>query len=187
MIITCHRYKQYEESLVGLNGLMDNWIRALGEVKPKKETEPTSGVEDTPTHTTASKRKSRKEVRVSLKHTSLLHVCSCYQIAPIVVDPVPELVVPVTSTGISLTDFDDMEGVGVPVINATASAATNQVFEELYRGGVLPSVEEVVFTSCVYVSHCRVITPGVRWDGFGSRWSTHSPTIPILCDLIPSA
>ena len=52
----------YEESLVGLNGLMDNWIRALGEVKPKKETEPTSGVEDTPTHTT-SKRKSRKEVR----------------------------------------------------------------------------------------------------------------------------
>lgn len=58
------RYKVYEESLVGLNGLMDNWIRALGEVKPKKETEPTSGVEDTPTHTaTTSKRKSRKEVR----------------------------------------------------------------------------------------------------------------------------
>lgn len=57
-----HRYKWYEESLVGLNGLMDNWIRALGEVKPKKETEPASGVEDTPTHTT-SKRKSRKEVR----------------------------------------------------------------------------------------------------------------------------
>lgn len=48
--------------MVGLNGLMDNWIRVLGEVKPKKETEPTSGVEDTPTHTT-SKKKSRKEVR----------------------------------------------------------------------------------------------------------------------------
>ena len=56
-----YRYKLYEESLVGLNGLMENWIRALGEVKPKKETEPTSGVEDTPTHTT-TKRKSRKEV-----------------------------------------------------------------------------------------------------------------------------
>ena len=52
----------YEESLVGLTGLMDNWIRALGEVKPKKETEPTSGVEETPTHVSTSKRKSRKEV-----------------------------------------------------------------------------------------------------------------------------
>ena len=135
----------YEESLVGLNGLMDNWIRALGEVKPKKETEPTSGVEDTPTHTT-SKRKSRKEVGYFIYCLSRKDQCvyAYYQIAPIIIDPPPELVVPTTSTGISLTDFDDMEGVGVPVINATASAAVDQVFNELYGGGVLPSIEEVV-------------------------------------------
>ena len=54
--------------------------------------------------------------------------------------------VPTTSTGVSLTDFDDMEGVGVPVINITANADVGQVFDELYNGGVLPSVEEVVFT-----------------------------------------
>lgn len=41
-----------------------------------------------------------------------------------------------------------MEGVGVPVINITANADVDQVFDELYNGGVLPSVEEVVFTSC---------------------------------------
>lgn len=58
---------------------------------------------------------------------------------------------PTTSTGISLTDFDDMEGVGVPVINISASATSDQVFDELYKGGVLPSVEEVVFTSCVHM------------------------------------
>ena len=63
-------------------------------------------------------------------------------------DPVPELVVPTTSTGVSLTDFDDMEGVGVPMINITANADVGQVFDELYNGGVLPTVEEVVSTSC---------------------------------------
>ena len=47
--------------MVGLNGLMENWIRSLGEVKPKRDSEATSGQEETPTHTT-SKRKSRKEV-----------------------------------------------------------------------------------------------------------------------------
>jgi len=40
---------------------MENWIRLLGEVKPKRDSEATSGQEETPTHTT-SKRKSRKEV-----------------------------------------------------------------------------------------------------------------------------
>ena len=127
---------------------MDNWIRALGEVKPKKETEPTSGVEDTPTHTT-SKRKSRKEVREVLP---AMTINDTYQIAPIVVDPAPELVVPTTCTGISLTDFDDMEGVGVPVININANVDINQVFDELYNGGVLPPVEEVVLTS-YYISN----------------------------------
>ena len=56
--------------------------------------------------------------------------------------------VPTACTGLSLTDFDDMEGVGVPVINIiTASADVDRVFNDLYNGGVLPSVEEVVFTS----------------------------------------
>ena len=59
--------------------------------------------------------------------------------------------VPTTSTGISLTDFDDMEGVGVPVININASAPSDQVFDELYKGEVLPSVEEVMF--CILCSH----------------------------------
>lgn len=47
-----------------------------------------------------------------------------------------------------------MEGVGVPVINATASATVDQVFSELYNGGVLPSVEEVVFTLCAHMIRC---------------------------------
>jgi len=42
-------------------------------------------------------------------------------------------VVPPTSTGVSLADFDDIEGVGVPVINITANAPIDQVFDELYN------------------------------------------------------
>jgi len=40
-------------------------------------------------------------------------------------------------------DLDGMEGVGVPVINTAASATVEKVFDEIYNGGVLPSVEEV--------------------------------------------
>lgn len=60
--------------------------------------------------------------------------------------------VPTTSTGVSLIDFDDMEGVGVPVINVTANADVDQVFNELYNGEVLPSLEEVAFTCYVHTS-----------------------------------
>ena len=83
---------------------------------------------------------------------------------------------PTTSTGISLTDFDDMEGVGVPVINATASAAVDQVFDELYNGGVLPSVEEVVFTF-VITAVTDMPSLGTGRYGVGSRWPTNSSTI----------
>ena len=64
--------------------------------------------------------------------------------------------VPTTSTGVSLIDFDDMEGVGVPVINIFANADVGQVFDELYNGGVLPPVEEVVFT---IMSLHQLLTP----------------------------
>lgn len=57
--------------------------------------------------------------------------------------------VPPTSTGVSLADFDEIERIGVPVINVTASATIDQVFDELYKGGILPSVEEVMVVSCV--------------------------------------
>jgi len=46
-----------------------------------------------------------------------------------------------------------MEGVGVPVINTAASATVEKVFDEIYNGGVLPSVEEVRI-SMTYLLQC---------------------------------
>jgi len=61
-----------------------------------------------------------------------------------VIETVPELVLPPSSTtGVSTGDLDGMEGVGIPVINATATATVPEVFNEIYNGGVLPCVEEV--------------------------------------------
>jgi len=61
-----------------------------------------------------------------------------------VVETVPELVVPPSSTtGVSTGDLDGTEGVGVPVINPAATATVEKVFAEIYNGGALPSVEEV--------------------------------------------
>ena len=92
---------------------------------------------------------------------------------------------PTTSTGVSLTDFDDMEGVGIPVININASEPVDQVFNELYSGGVLPTVEEVVLNiMCSY--HLPTSSVGIGWYGFRSIWSTHSSTISILCGPISS-
>ena len=79
---------------------------------------------------------------------TVLLQCDCIPVISFtqiqVIETVPELVVPPSSTtGVSTGDLDGMEGLGVPVINATASAAVEQVFSEVYNGGVLPCVEEV--------------------------------------------